>query len=37
MDENRCVVQLADQFLVVQDRVSRMVIGAVGERLEPTL
>lgn len=28
MDENRCVVQLADQFLIVQDRTSRMVIGA---------
>ncbi|CAA7019035.1 unnamed protein product [Microthlaspi erraticum] len=31
MDENNCVVQLADQFLVVQDRISRMVIGA-GKR-----
>lgn len=31
MDENKCVVQLANQFLVVQDRVSRMVIGA-GKR-----
>ncbi|CAA7013101.1 unnamed protein product [Microthlaspi erraticum] len=31
MDENNCVVQLADQFLVVQDRVSRTVIGA-GKR-----
>ncbi|XP_010478154.1 PREDICTED: uncharacterized protein LOC104757134 [Camelina sativa] len=28
MDENRCVVQLADHFLVVQDRTSRTVIGA---------
>ncbi|CAA7015079.1 unnamed protein product [Microthlaspi erraticum] len=31
MDENRCVVQMADHFLVVQDRTSRMVIGA-GKR-----
>ena len=31
MDENKCVVQLADQFLVIQDRISRMVIGA-GKR-----
>lgn len=28
MDENSCVVQLADKFLVVQDRVSRLMIGA---------
>lgn len=28
MDKNNCVVQLADQFLVIQDRGSRMVIGA---------
>ena len=28
MDENRCVVQLADHFLIIQDRISRMVIGA---------
>lgn len=26
MDKNRCVVQLADHFLVVQNRTSRMVI-----------
>ncbi|CAA7036695.1 unnamed protein product [Microthlaspi erraticum] len=31
MDENNCVVQLADRFLVIQDRVSRTVIGA-GKR-----
>ncbi|XP_010485018.1 PREDICTED: uncharacterized protein LOC104763329 [Camelina sativa] len=31
MDENRCVVQLADHFLFVQDRTSRTVIGA-GKR-----
>ncbi|XP_010451347.1 PREDICTED: uncharacterized protein LOC104733465 [Camelina sativa] len=31
MDENRCIVQMADQFLVVQDRASRMLIGA-GKR-----
>ncbi|CAA7032084.1 unnamed protein product [Microthlaspi erraticum] len=31
MDENNCVVQLADKFLVIQDRVSRTVIGA-GKR-----
>ncbi|XP_010412616.1 PREDICTED: uncharacterized protein LOC104698943 [Camelina sativa] len=31
MDENRCVIQLADHFLVIQDRVSRTVIGA-GKR-----
>ncbi|XP_010425644.1 PREDICTED: uncharacterized protein LOC104710704 [Camelina sativa] len=35
MDENRCVVQLADTFLVVQDRASRMVIGA-GNRVGGT-
>lgn len=35
MDENRCIVQLADQFLVVQDRTSRMVIGA-GKRVGGT-
>lgn len=28
MDENHCVVQLADHCLVVQDRTTRMVIGA---------
>ena len=28
MDENRCVVQLSDKFLVVQDRVTKMMIGA---------
>lgn len=28
MDEINCVVQLSDQILVVQDRISRMVIGA---------
>ena len=27
MDENHCVVQLADRFLVVQDRTTRMVTG----------
>ncbi|XP_010412990.1 PREDICTED: uncharacterized protein LOC104699374 [Camelina sativa] len=27
MDENRCVLQMSDHFLVVQDRTSRMVIG----------
>ncbi|XP_010420948.1 PREDICTED: uncharacterized protein LOC104706448 [Camelina sativa] len=32
MDENRCVVQMSDTFLVVQDRSSRMVIGA-GKRV----
>ncbi|XP_010497085.1 PREDICTED: uncharacterized protein LOC104774115 [Camelina sativa] len=32
MDENRCVVQMADQFLVIQDRASRMMIGA-GKRI----
>lgn len=31
MDENRCVVQLADHFLVIQDRTTRMVTG-VGKR-----
>lgn len=31
MDENRCVVQMADQFLIIQDRVSRTMIGA-GKR-----
>ena len=35
MDENKCVVQLADQFLVVQDRISRMVIG-LGKRVGGT-
>lgn len=27
MDDNNCVVQMADHYLVVQDRTSRMVIG----------
>lgn len=31
MDENCCVVQLADIFLVIQDRATRTVIG-VGKR-----
>ncbi|XP_010468697.1 PREDICTED: uncharacterized protein LOC104748804 [Camelina sativa] len=31
MDENHCVVQMADQFLVIQDRASRTMIGA-GKR-----
>lgn len=31
MDESNYVVQIVDQFLVVQDRVSRMVVGA-GKR-----
>lgn len=31
MDENRCVVQIADHFLVIQDRATRTVIG-VGKR-----
>ena len=28
MDENGCVVQMADRFLIVQDRITRMAIGA---------
>lgn len=32
MDENKCVVQLADHFLVVQDCSSKMVISA-GKRV----
>ncbi|XP_010473846.1 PREDICTED: uncharacterized protein LOC104753269 [Camelina sativa] len=35
MDENQCVVQLADHFLVVQDRALRTVTG-VGKRLGGT-
>ena len=35
MDENSCVVQMADSFLVVQDRVSKMVTGA-GKRIGGT-
>nr|AWW15216.1 putative polyprotein [Leavenworthia alabamica] len=35
MDENRCVIQMADNFLVVQDRSSRMVTGA-GRRVGGT-
>ena len=35
MDENKCVVQMADSFLVVQDRISRMVIGE-GRRVGGT-
>ena len=35
MDENKCVVQMANQFLVVQDRISRMVIG-LGKRVGGT-
>lgn len=31
MDENRCLVQLADQFLVIQDRTTKMVT-CVGKR-----
>ena len=31
MDENHCVVQLADHFLVIQDRTTRMVTG-IGKR-----
>ncbi|XP_010418794.1 PREDICTED: uncharacterized protein LOC104704393 [Camelina sativa] len=31
MDENTCIVQMADQFLVIQDHGSRMMIGA-GKR-----
>ncbi|KAL1198691.1 Retrovirus-related Pol polyprotein from transposon TNT 1-94 [Cardamine amara subsp. amara] len=31
MDENRCVMQLADNFIVIQDRTTRMVTG-VGKR-----
>lgn len=36
MDENYCVVQLVDHFLVIQDRTSKMVIGA-GSRGSRTL
>lgn len=32
MDENRCVVQLADHFLVVQDRTTRTVIGVSKQK-----
>lgn len=32
MDENNCVVQLADRYLVVQDHTTKMVIGAVRRR-----
>ncbi|XP_010424226.1 PREDICTED: uncharacterized protein LOC104709284 [Camelina sativa] len=35
MDENQCVVQLADHFLVVQDRILRTVTG-FGKRLGGT-
>ena len=33
MDENRCVVQLADHFLIIQDRITRMVTGAAKREL----
>ncbi|XP_013628140.1 PREDICTED: uncharacterized protein LOC106334401 [Brassica oleracea var. oleracea] len=33
MDENKCVVQMADNFLVVQDHISRIVIGAAVKYL----
>ena len=35
MDENKCVVQMADNFLVVQDHISRIVIGA-GKQVRGT-
>lgn len=35
MDEKKCILQMADSFLVVQDRISRMVIGA-GRRVGGT-
>ena len=33
MDENRCVVQLADHFLIIQDHITRMVTGAAKREL----
>ena len=33
MYENRCVVQFADHFLIIQDRITRMVTGAAKREL----